>query len=99
MENSRRRQLHSCDPCRKGKRGCDATVVNIALPYRRQILTSRFRKTEMIVTLVLAPTANDGRRSARSIGSPRSVRNPREVGEEQNPALQVHLKLVIFLPL
>ncbi|KAJ5894273.1 hypothetical protein N7495_005964 [Penicillium taxi] len=24
MENSRRRQLHSCDPCRKGKRGCDA---------------------------------------------------------------------------
>ncbi|CAG8895288.1 unnamed protein product [Penicillium egyptiacum] len=24
MEDSRRRQLHSCDPCRKGKRGCDA---------------------------------------------------------------------------
>ncbi|OQD67172.1 hypothetical protein PENDEC_c043G05806 [Penicillium decumbens] len=24
MEESRRRQLHSCDPCRKGKRGCDA---------------------------------------------------------------------------
>ncbi|KOS48292.1 hypothetical protein ACN38_g681 [Penicillium nordicum] len=24
MEGSRRRQLHSCDPCRKGKRGCDA---------------------------------------------------------------------------
>ncbi|CAG8932919.1 unnamed protein product [Penicillium salamii] len=24
MEGSRRSQLHSCDPCRKGKRGCDA---------------------------------------------------------------------------
>ncbi|EKV18884.1 Regulatory protein alcR [Penicillium digitatum] len=24
MEDFRRRQLHSCDPCRKGKRGCDA---------------------------------------------------------------------------
>ncbi|KAL4874803.1 hypothetical protein BJY04DRAFT_224643 [Aspergillus karnatakaensis] len=24
MADSRRRQFHSCDPCRKGKRGCDA---------------------------------------------------------------------------
>ncbi|KAJ5916651.1 hypothetical protein N7504_000666 [Penicillium tannophilum] len=24
MEPTQRRQLHSCDPCRKGKRGCDA---------------------------------------------------------------------------
>ncbi|KAJ5267753.1 hypothetical protein N7478_010561 [Penicillium angulare] len=27
METMRRRQLHSCDPCRKGKRGCDAPKV------------------------------------------------------------------------
>jgi hypothetical protein len=26
MGDSRRRQNHSCDPCRKGKRGCDAPV-------------------------------------------------------------------------
>lgn len=26
METTQRRQLHSCDPCRKGKRGCDAPV-------------------------------------------------------------------------
>ncbi|KAJ5291919.1 hypothetical protein N7478_001170 [Penicillium angulare] len=27
METTRRRQLHSCDPCRKGKRGCDAPKI------------------------------------------------------------------------
>ncbi|KAJ6011022.1 hypothetical protein N7451_002434 [Penicillium sp. IBT 35674x] len=27
MEATQRRQLHSCDPCRKGKRGCDASKI------------------------------------------------------------------------
>lgn len=44
MEATRRRQLHSCDPCRKGKRGCDAPVCHIALTYHEQALTFSLEK-------------------------------------------------------
>ncbi|KAL2844925.1 hypothetical protein BJX68DRAFT_242585 [Aspergillus pseudodeflectus] len=33
MGDSRRRQNHSCDPCRKGKRGCDAPEVREEIGY------------------------------------------------------------------
>jgi len=102
MEESRRRQLHSCDPCRKGKRGCDAPVGEFCPPNYCQILTSRFRRTERTMDLIPALIANDGRRSARSTGSPQSMPSPREVGEEQSrqsPALQVQLTLAVSLQL
>lgn len=35
MEDTRRRQLHSCDPCRKGKRRCDAPVRDIFISYHQ----------------------------------------------------------------
>lgn len=46
MEATRRGQLHSCDPCRKGKRGCDAPVCRIALANHQQNLTFSLEKSK-----------------------------------------------------
>jgi hypothetical protein len=66
METARRSQLHSCDPCRKGKRGCDAPVRNDFLPQQARTLTGNSRKIERITVSAPAPTAKNGRRNAPS---------------------------------
>ncbi|CAI7630101.1 unnamed protein product [Penicillium glandicola] len=44
MEDSRRRQLHSCDPCRKGKRGCDAPKDRKKSPFSSCSNCTRWKK-------------------------------------------------------
>lgn len=86
METTRRRQLHSCDPCRRGKRGCDAPVCHIALTYNEQAFDIHCRKIEKRMGSRHARIASGGRRSARSTGSPRNVWIPRRIGGKRSPA-------------
>ena len=98
MEESRRRQLHSCDPCRKGKRGCDAPVCSHVSGHQRPPLTLILRKTAKRAHSVLARTARDGKRNAHSIGSPQSAWTQEGV-DESKPTPQTQLSQALMTKL
>lgn len=96
MEPTQRRQLHSCDPCRKGKRGCDAPVWDPpkieGLPDAN--ITLFYRKLAKTADLTLVPIVNAGIRIARSTGLPQNVPMPkraeRRFEKRHAPLLQLH---------
>lgn len=102
MDDSRRRQFHSCDPCRRGKRRCDAPVCgHLSLCFHRRLIliSNTSRVTGKMVALILAPTASDGRKTAPLPGSPRSQRSVRTPKDEQdqNRVFQLLLAILVLL--
>ncbi|KAJ5984912.1 hypothetical protein N7522_012108 [Penicillium canescens] len=75
MEDSRRRQLHSCDQCRKGKRGCDA-------PKKRKengfscSNCKRWKKECTFKWIALKHTDHTGGRKRKQSGAGGPHRNP-----------------------
>lgn len=95
----RRRQLHSCDQCRKGKRGCDAPVCEDCPPLASEDVNFQDSRRSERKMASLVRTANDGRKSARLTGLPLSIQTTPEVGKENSQVLGVHIGVVMFLPL
>lgn len=71
--------------------------VIIFLRHVHRILTSKLRKTGKRAHSVLARTANDGRRSAHSTGSPRCARTRKVVGDEHNLGPRAHHRKAISI--